>query len=93
MRSVHIYLLWSGIANALFGCHFERAPRGALRHLQGGASLLLLAAPPMLAYSFFFEAYNADLARPASWWANVLAFVGTVVQFLVTTVGRRRVRT
>ncbi|MFY2765058.1 hypothetical protein [Arenimonas sp. MALMAid1274] len=78
LRSAHIYLLWSGIANALLGCHLARAPRGFARPLQTSSSLLILAAPLLLAYSFFLEPYGPDLQRPVSWWANVAAFAGVL---------------
>lgn len=80
LRSAHIYLLWSGIANMLLGCHLARIASGARRHLQTIASVLLLASAPMLAFSFFCEAYNVDLTRPIGWWANVLAFIGVLAQ-------------
>lgn len=80
LRSAHIYLLWSGLANTLLGCHLARAQHGFARRLQTLSSLLILAAPLLLAYSFFLEPYGPGLQRPVSWWANVGAFVGVLGQ-------------
>lgn len=89
-RSTHIYLLWSGLLNTLLGCYLMRVKSGIRRQLQTASSMPLLLAPALLTYSFFYEAYNPDLARPILWWANVLSLLGVVIQACVMMFHRRR---
>jgi len=92
-RSAHIYFLWSSLLNLVLGCYGRFSERPAHRWLQGGASLAVLAGPPMLLYSFFVESAAVDLARPQARWAIYLALVGVLLHTACTLIAGARART
>jgi hypothetical protein len=83
-RSSHIYLLWSGLLNLSFGLHPIESGGGWRYSVKRFASVLVLAAPPLLLVSFFLEPLLSDLQRPYSRAANYLALLG-VIMHLVST--------
>ena len=91
-RSAHIYFLWSSLLNLVLGCYGRFSERPALRWLQGGASLAVLAGPPLLLYSFFVESQALDLARPHAWWATFLALGGVLSHTACTLIANARAR-
>ena len=92
-RSAHIYFLWSSLLNLVLGCHVRFSGRPALRWLQGGASLAVLAGPPLLLYSFFMESVFTNLARPHARLAIYLAFGGVLLHTACTLMSNARERT
>jgi hypothetical protein len=62
-RSTHIYLLFAVLLNLALGLYLAPAA-GWRRWLQGLASALVLAAPPLLAAAFLTEPWLTGLDRP-----------------------------
>ena len=91
-RSAHIYFLWSSLLNLVVGCSGGFNDRSAVRWLQGGASLAVLAGPPLLLYSFFAESAAPDLARPQAWLAIFLALGGVLLHVICTLIADARAK-
>jgi hypothetical protein len=65
-RSTHIYLLFASLLNLALGLYRLPQPTGWRRWLQAAGSVLVLAAPPLLAAGFLTEPWLTELARPYS---------------------------
>ena len=65
-RSTHIYLLLASLLNLALGLYLVVPPGGWRRWVQTAGSLLILAAPPLLAAGFLTEPWLEGLDRPFS---------------------------
>jgi hypothetical protein len=81
-RSTHIYLLFAALLNLALGLYLERGPVGWRRWLRWAGSLLILAAPPLLAAGFLNEPWLSGLERPFSKPAIYGCLAGMVLHLL-----------
>lgn len=81
-RTSHLYLMWSALANLLIGCYFVVSARQGIRTLQIISSIALLAGPPLMLTAFFTDAHLAELQRPYSGAANILALGGVLLHVI-----------
>lgn len=89
-RAAHIYLLWASLLNLLLGCYLPHTPGGFARLMHVGGSLILLASPVLLCWSFFYEPYNAELWRPVGYWTIIVVLLGTLMHALATLLTRKK---
>jgi hypothetical protein len=89
-RSAHIYLLWASLLNLSLGCYLRDDQARFRRHLQSVASAGILAAPCLLAVSFFMERYNAQLTRPLAHLAIFAAAIGMTMYVALRLFVQRR---
>ncbi len=87
-RSTHLYLLLTSLLNLALGLYATDAPAGWRRVTQRLGSLLVLAAPPLIAVAFLHEPWLTDLDRPFS----RPALIGTLVGMLLHLLSRPRGR-
>jgi hypothetical protein len=78
-RSTHIYLLFASLLNVLLGLYLVGEEAAWRRWLQQGASLLLLAAPPLLGIAFLTEPWLSGLERPWSRPALYVSLAGVLL--------------
>jgi hypothetical protein len=79
-RSAHIYLMLSSLANICAG--YFMTPGHNAGYLQRLVSILLLACPALLIWSFFTESASAALDRPIATYALYLLFGSGVLLLL-----------
>ena len=88
-RSNHVYILLASLINVALGVHLTPAAAGwrATGSLIG--SLLVIAAPVVLCFAFFFE---APLATPERVWtlAGVAALAAGIALHVLGGLGARR---
>ena len=88
-RTTHVYLLFAALLNIQAGLTFE--PDAGLPRWSQFNQLLLLAAPPLLIYSFFFETLGSTgIDRPLGGFAVQLCFVWLVGQVLIRKLSARK---
>jgi hypothetical protein len=85
-RSAHIYLMLASLANVCVG--YFMTPERTLNYLQRLISVLLLACPALLIWSFFTESATATLERPIGTYTLYLLF-GSGVLLLLQEAYRR----
>lgn len=78
-RSTHIYLLFSALLNILLGLYGTGRPAGWRWWLRSLGSILVLAAPPLLAAGFLTEPWLSGLERPFSRPAIYASLAGVLV--------------
>lgn len=79
-RTAHIYLMLASLANICAGYFMTRGrPAG---YMQRFVSVLLLACPTLLIWSFFTESANATLERPIASYTLYLLFGSGVLLLL-----------
>lgn len=78
-RSTHIYLLFASLLNLALGLYQTPPPAGWRWWLQAAGSVLVLAAPPLLAAGFLTEPWLTGLDRPYSRPAIYGALAGMVL--------------
>jgi hypothetical protein len=83
-RTSHLYLMWSSLVNLLVGVYFVTATAKSARIMQGIASALLLAGPPLILTGFFLESPTNNLARPFCGWANYFALAGVILHVVAS---------
>jgi hypothetical protein len=88
-RGTHIFLMYASVLNVVLGCFLIRAKKRVPRILQAIASWAILVGPFLLVGSFLGEPFHADLERPLSRVANLLAFGGTFLYFLAYLADRK----
>ena len=79
-RSAHIYLMLASLANVCAG--YFMTPERKLDALQRLISILLLACPALLIWSFFTESASATLQRPIGSYTLYLLFGSGVLLLL-----------
>jgi len=89
-RSAHIYLLWASLPNLLLGANFHVAAGRYMRQLQLAASIMLMAAPLLIAFSFFNESQSPVLFRPVARTGIYLALAGCLVHAFASLAARQR---
>ena len=81
-RSRHIYLLYAALLNLALGLSLPEGPAGWRRWLRRAGSVLILAAPPLLAAGFLTEPWLKGLDRPYSRPAIYGSLAGVVLHLL-----------
>jgi len=89
-RSIHIYILLAGLMNIGIGTYMILSDRGWRRAAQILGSICLLAAPPILLYTFFSETRVENLERPFTLLAIVLLLIGTLLHLFSGSRSRAR---
>jgi hypothetical protein len=87
-RSTHIYLLLASLVNLALGLYLTPTPSPWRTWLRHAGSVLVLAAPVLLAIGFFVEPWLTDLERPYT----RPTLYGTLVGMLVHTFTALRAR-
>src|SRR6186713_970418 len=84
-RSNHVYILLASLINVALGVHLTTAAAG----WRATGSLLVIAAPVVLCFAFFFE---APLATPERVWtlAGVAALAAGIALHVLGGLGARR---
>lgn len=83
-RSSHIYLLWASLLNLCLGCYLRAFTATPAKVAQLLGSAAVIVGPPLLCWSFFYETYNQDLARPFGRLAIYLALAGAALHFIAS---------
>jgi hypothetical protein len=88
-RSAHIYLLFSGLLNLVFGLYASAsAPRGARRALQVLGSALVLTGPFLFIAAFFREPWLVGLVRPFARAGIYASTAGVLLHLPAAFLGR-----
>ena len=78
-RSTHIYLLFSALLNIVLGLYWRSRPPGWRSWPSVAGSVLLLAAPPLLAAGLLTEPWLSGLERPFSRPAIYASLAGVLL--------------
>jgi hypothetical protein len=89
-RSTHIYLLFAALLNVVLGLYGMDGPPGWRRWLRRAGSVLILAAPPLLAAGFLTEPWLSGLERPYSRPAIYASLAGILFHVGSSWPARRR---
>ncbi len=78
-RATHIYILMSALINLISGSYLNETKHLNLLVLRKLASLLILVAPLLFLFAFFYEPPEYLIARPVSFWAVLSLVTGVIL--------------
>jgi hypothetical protein len=81
-RANHVYILFVSLLNLALGAYLSEARGSVVRRVQALASLLVIAAVPLLVSAFFLEPVKAVSERPITLDGAICALAGTALHAL-----------
>jgi hypothetical protein len=88
-RANHVYILLAALLNLAVGFYLSEVGPGGTRKLTAVASLLVVAALPLLVYAFFVEPPKASPERPVTVFGIVCVAAGTGLHGVAVMLRRR----
>jgi len=80
-RANHVYLLLGSLVNVAVGIYRSDLRPGWRGRLGSAGSVLMLVAPFVLAFAFFFEAPRGMPERPATTLGALMLMIGVLLQW------------